>query len=259
VCNYSRNIKKAPERILDAPALQDDFYFDIVDWSPTNFISIGLINHVYYLNATTNKSSKMATYHEPNALVSCLKSNPLGDILAVGTTNGDIDLFDFDKEKNLRKIHGHTGRVGALSWKDNLIASGSRDGHILVTDIRSKKDYQIKLQSHRQEICGLSFNCFDSLLASGGNDNKVVVWDITKGEEYLRMTEHTAAVKALAWSPHQSGLLASGGGSTDKTIKLWNVKLNRIEKSVDTGSQVCALRFSKSVNEMVSTHGFSQN
>jgi hypothetical protein len=27
-----------------------------------------------------------------------------------------------------------------------------------------------------------------------------------------RFTEHTAAVKALAWSPHAHGLLASGGG-----------------------------------------------
>ena len=49
------------------------------------------------------------------------------------------------------------------------------------------------------------------------------------------MNEHEAAVKALAWSPHQNGLLASGGGSTDKKIKLWNVKTNEVVKSIDTG------------------------
>jgi WD40 repeat protein len=37
-----------------------------------------------------------------------------------------------------------------------------------------------------------------------------------------KLTEHTAAVKALAWSPHKNSLLATGGGSTDKTIKLWD-------------------------------------
>jgi len=29
---------------------------------------------------------------------------------------------------------------------------------------------------------------------------------------YIRFTAHTLAVKALAWSPHQNGLIASGRG-----------------------------------------------
>jgi cell division cycle 20-like protein 1 (cofactor of APC complex) len=43
-------------------------------------------------------------------------------------------------------------------------------------------------------------------------------------------------VKAIAWSPHQSSLLASGGGTADKCIKFWNT-LHGVElQSVDTGS-----------------------
>ena len=34
--------------------------------------------------------------------------------------------------------------------------------------------------------------------------------------------EHVAAVKALAWSPHQTNILCSGGGTTDKCLKFWN-------------------------------------
>jgi len=33
---------------------------------------------------------------------------------------------------------------------------------------------------------------------------------------------HTAAVKALAWEPHMSGVLATGGGTQDKHIRFWN-------------------------------------
>jgi len=125
--------------------------------------------------------------------------------------------------------------------------------------MRSKQAYQTKLCGHRQEICGLKFNHFDYTLASGGNDNKVIAWDITKGQELRRFSEHTAAIKAIDWSPHQNGLLASGGGSSDKCIKLWNIKTGDRVSSVDTGSQVCALKFGKSVNELVSTHGYSRN
>jgi cell division cycle 20-like protein 1 (cofactor of APC complex) len=38
-----------------------------------------------------------------------------------------------------------------------------------------------------------------------------------------KFSDHKAAVKALAWSPHQHGLLATGGGTTDRMIKMRNV------------------------------------
>ena len=75
----------------------------------------------------------------------------------------------------------------------------------------------------------------------------------------LRFSNHTAAVKALAWSPHQHGLLASGGGTADRTIRFWNTLTNSQIDCIDTGSQVCNLMFSKNVNEIVSTHGYSLN
>ena len=62
----------------------------------------------------------------------------------------------------------------------------------------------------------------DRQLASGGNDNAVAVWAAGGGAEagpVFRDTSHCAAVKALAWSPHQHGLLATGGGTTDRHIR----------------------------------------
>ena len=50
----------------------------------------------------------------------------------------------------------------------------------------------------------------------------MAVWAAGGGSEaapVFRETSHTAAVKALAWSPHQHGLLASGGGTSDRHIR----------------------------------------
>jgi len=69
--------------------------------------------------------------------------------------------------------------------------------------------------------------------------------------------EHTAAVKALAWDPHVSGVLATGGGTQDKTIRFWNVFNGTMLNDLDTGSQVCNLTWSLTSHELVSTHGFS--
>ena len=66
-------------------------------------------------------------------------------------------------------------------------------------------------------------------------------------------------MKAIAWNPNQSGLLATGGGTADRCIRFWNTHTLQPINCVDTGSQVCNLMFSKTSNELVSTHGYSLN
>ena len=121
-----------------------------------------------------------------------------------------------------------------------------------------------ELHAHKQEVCGLKWSFDEKMLASGGNDNKLFVWEpqLTTGrrdEPICRFEDHTAAVKAVAWSPHQQGLLASGGGTADRHIRFWNANTNSVLHKIDTGSQVCNLMWSKTVNEIVSTHGYSLN
>ena len=90
-----------------------------------------------------------------------------------------------------------------------------------------KDDFISKFEGHKQEICGLKWSFDDKYLASGGNDNRVMVWSgqstsMDQTEPVYKLS-HQAAVKALAWSPHKSGLLASGGGSADRCIKFWDM------------------------------------
>lgn len=50
------------------------------------------------------------------------------------------------------------------------------------------------------------------------------------------MREHKAAVRALAWNPHVSGVLATGGGSADKTIKISSTLNNTILNNIEVDS-----------------------
>ena len=66
-------------------------------------------------------------------------------------------------------------------------------------------------KSHRQEVCGLRWSPGGDALATGGNDNAVRVWSASKlGAGAQELQGHGAAVKALAWSPHARGRLATG-------------------------------------------------
>lgn len=142
-----------------------------------------------------------------------------------------------------------------------MLSSGSRDRWILHHDLSSPSHYVDKFTGHLQEVCGLKWSFDGQHLASGGNDNKLFVWEprTTSCVPLYRFTNHTAAVKAIAWSPHQRGLLASGGGTADRCIRFWNVSTGEMIDCLDTGSQVCDLAWSKNVDEIVSTHGYSQN
>ena len=109
-----------------------------------------------------------------------------------------------------------------MAWGKNFLSTGSRDKTILQRDIRANQNVVQKLTDHNQEICGLKWSKDDQYLASGGNDNKVMVWNLA-GQAINKFSDHKAAVKAMAWSPHQHGLLATGGGTADRMIKMRNV------------------------------------
>ncbi|GJD12712.1 Protein FIZZY-RELATED 2 [Galdieria sulphuraria] len=255
----TRKIVKSPYKVLDAPNLADDFYLNLVDWSCNNILAVGLDRSVYLWNALNSKVTKLCEVSSGDAICS-VSWSPRGKELAVGTRCGEVHLYDVSCLKNIRTFMGHTLRVGCLSWNDRLLASGSRDHSIRVRDWKSPSNQVIELCGHSQEVCGLKWSYDDKYLASGGNDNKLFIWNPgCSFSPVNRLDQHTAAVKAIAWSPHQSGLLCSGGGTADRCIRFWNVVSGTLLKTIDTGSQVCNIAWSKNVNEFVSTHGYSQN
>ena len=253
-----RPIAKVPFKVLDAPELADDFYLNLVDWGSANILGVGLGSCVYMWNSSSGKVTQLCKLPD-NDLVTSVAWIQRGSHLAIGTHKGFVQIYDAEKGRRLRTMTGHTARVGALAWNDHILSSGSRDRLIYHRDVRSPDQYLRRLAGHKQEVCGLRWNTEDGQLASGGNDNKLCVWDKLSETPLYRFSNHVAAVKAIAWSPHQHHLLASGGGTADRTIKFWDTSKGTLVKEVDTGSQVCNLAWSKNSDEIVSTHGYSQN
>ncbi|KAH1226518.1 Protein FIZZY-RELATED 3 [Glycine max] len=245
-------------QVLDAPSLQDDFYLNLVDWSTQNVLAVGLGTCVYLWSASNSKVTKLCDLGPYDGVCSVQWTRE-GSFISIGTNLGQVQVWDGTQCKKVRTMGGHQTRTGVLAWNSRILASGSRDRNILQHDMRVPGDFVSKLVGHKSEVCGLKWSCDDRELASGGNDNQLLVWNQHSQQPVLRLTEHTAAVKAIAWSPHQSSLLVSGGGTADRCIRFWNTTNGHQLNCVDTGSQVCNLAWSKNVNELVSTHGYSQN
>lgn len=68
---------------------------------------------------------------------------------------------------------------------------------------------------------------------------------------------HKAAIKALGWSKRQNNILATGAGTADRHLRIWDISKKEIIEEIDTGSQICSLVFSQNENEVITSHGFS--
>ncbi|XP_071085786.1 cell division cycle protein 20 homolog [Haliotis cracherodii] len=258
----TRYIAKEPERILDAPDMMDDYYLNLLDWSNTNLLAVCLGSALYLWNATNSSISHLFRLSTPDLYISSVGWIKEGNVLAVGINNGAVQLWDTTKEKLIRTMGGHAARVGALSWNSYILSSGSRTGAIHHHDVRAAEHTVGSLHNHSQEVCGLKWSGDGRYLASGGNDNLLNIWDTTLGTDVSPLhvlTDHQAAVKALAWCPWQPHLLASGGGTADRHIRFWNVTTGACLASTDTNSQVCSMLWSKEYKELISGHGYSQN
>jgi cell division cycle 20-like protein 1 (cofactor of APC complex) len=256
----TRKISRIPFKVLDAPELQDDFYLNLVDWSVQNVLSVGLGSCVYLWSACTSQVTRLCDLSADGNVVTSVAWSERGHLVAVGTHHGYVTVWDVAVNKQVNKLQGHSARVGALAWNGDVLSSGSRDRLILQRDTRTPPTVtERRLVGHRQEVCGLKWSPDNQYLASGGNDNRLYVWNMQSLSPVQTYTDHLAAVKAIAWSPHHHGLLASGGGTADRCIRFWNTLTGQPMQSVDTGSQVCNLAWSKHSSELVSTHGYSQN
>lgn len=65
-----RSVCKTPYRVLDAPDLAEDFYLNLVDWSSTNVLGVGLGACVYLWTAHNAQVSKLCDLSDANDSIS---------------------------------------------------------------------------------------------------------------------------------------------------------------------------------------------
>jgi cell division cycle protein 20 (cofactor of APC complex) len=264
----NRYVPSAPIKVLDAPELMNDYYLNLLSWGSSNVLAVALGQSVYLWNAETGEIDELMSLEGDEYISSVSWSDVGGSTnLAIGTSESVVQLWDVAASKQIRSMGGHSARVGALAWNSFILSSGSRDSTIIHHDVRSREHHVATLSSHEQEVCGLQWSPDRTTLASGGNDNALCLWRAAMmsnnpggvQEPAHRLEYHTAAVKAIAWCPWERNLLATGGGTADRTIKFWNTANGALLNSVDAGSQVCSLLWSTTEKELLSSHGYSQN
>lgn len=163
------------------------------------------------------------------------------------------------------------GKNLASGSNDNTVSSSMCDRYSAIRPFLPNKLYTRSTQSIHTTARIPGMSLMDCLCL------QVKIWDSAKLDasrvqlfkagsmdlSRLIFSEHTAAVKALAWHPTRRHLLATGGGTNDCTIRFWNTSLGQtpdrtcLRNTIETGSQVCTLLWAQHApDEILSSHGF---
>ncbi len=176
--------------------------------------------------------------------------NAHNNLLATGSTTGEIGIYTVPDEKLLHTFSGHTDGVWSLAFSPDseLLASSSDDRTIRLWNM-SNHECRV-LQGHENRVRSVAFNADATLLASGSDDETIGVWNVQTGELLHFLKGHTNRVWSVAFSP-DGKLLASG--STDTTIRLWDISTRQCQQVLaGHTNSIRSLAFSPDGNILVS-------
>jgi WD domain, G-beta repeat len=174
--------------------------------------------------------------------------------------DGLIKSWQVDKEKELISIDSHQRKVTsiAISNDGKLLASGSSDRTIKIWNLDLDGNISIDpvmtLKTHRLAVNQIAFNPDlnnDVKLASVSTDRTVMLWGLNTDGPLALLSDHTQAVKTLAFSP-DGKLLATAGD--DGWIQIWDVAARTLARTISAHRwTISGLKFWRNGRVLIST------
>jgi len=166
-----------------------------------------------------------------SSFVNSLAISPDGQILASGSWDKTIKIWNLETAELIGTLTGHSDRVNsvAISYDGKMLVSGSSDETIKFWNLHNG-DLLCTFPGHSMEVNSVAINPKRLVIAScGGADNTIKLWNLRSGELLRTLRGHSDNVNAVVFSP-DGKILASG--SSDATSKVWDVESGKLLRTL---------------------------
>ncbi|OJJ47290.1 hypothetical protein ASPZODRAFT_25354 [Penicilliopsis zonata CBS 506.65] len=138
------------------------------------------------------------------------------NILATGSYDMTIKIWDTDTGKELRTLRGHRAGIRCLQFDDTKLISGSRDGVLKIWNWRTGACIGTHI-GHQDGIIGLHFD--GGILATASVDTTVKIWNF-EGKSTHVLRGHTDWVNAVRIDASSRTVFSA---SDDCTVRIWDL------------------------------------
>ena len=224
---------------------------DVATWQPgspsnmaftpnrSGWLGIMDSNHIYLGNPYAASPRITFTYGSP---INSIAFDPGGSLLASGSVDNTIQLWDPTTSTLLATLEGHTESVLSVAFSPDgsRLASGGGDGTVRLWD-PATETLLATLETHKREVLNVTFSLDGQLLASGSGDGLILLWDLATETPVAKLETHMDDVLDIAFSPDRT-LLASA--SADGLAGLWNLTTETLDATLGHESPVLSIAFS---------------
>ena len=115
--------------------------------------------------------------------VGCLAVSPDGTMLASGSSDRTVKLWELNTGTEIRTLTGHFGEVEAItiSPDGDILASGRADTTVRLWELKTGRE--LCRLDHPHKVRSLAFNPNGQILASGLDNGIIKLWELKTGKE----------------------------------------------------------------------------
>jgi WD40 repeat protein len=135
--------------------------------------------------------------------ITAFRCTSSGSRLAIGSTDGNIRLWDLNTQKDLYRLHAHTSAVTGFAYSPDVARFASVDsGHtVKVWEMASGREIAT-LQGIKHNVRGLFFSASGQRLVSLDSDDHLNIWSISAFNAQHTLADHPAQIEGAHFSPN---------------------------------------------------------